>query len=144
MTRLYIVDQSGLEPGGHYYAYTGCVVDGARRLGLDTTVLANKKFRLADGTAPQADADIIPCFTYTWGEAEQHGKLGWEQGNIAYELHEAFRRLPPSPDDHVFLHTFGYRELTALLGWLTEKLPGDPLPYFHLLLRRDPDVMIEN
>ena len=54
MTRLYIVDQSGLEPGGHYYAYTGCVVDGARRLGLDTTVLANKKFRLADGTAPQA------------------------------------------------------------------------------------------
>jgi len=53
MTRLYIVDQSGLEPGGHYYAYTGCVVDGARRLGLDTTVLANKKFRLADGTAPQ-------------------------------------------------------------------------------------------
>ena len=144
MTRLYIVDQSGLEPGGHYYAYTGCVVDGARRLGLDTTVLANKKFRLADGTAPQAGADIIPCFTYTWGEAEQHGTLGWEQGNIAYELYEAFRRLPPAPDDHVFLHTFGYLELTALLRWLTEKLPGDPLPYFHLLLRRDPDLLIEN
>jgi len=99
---------------------------------------------LADGTAPQADADILPCFTYSWNDAELHGKLGWEQGNIAYELFEAFRRVPPSPDDHVFLHTFGYRELTALLRWLTEKLPGEPLPYFHLLLRRDPDLLIEN
>ena len=49
MTRLYVVEQSGLEPGGHYRAYTSCVVEGARQLGLDTVVLANKRLRAASG-----------------------------------------------------------------------------------------------
>ena len=154
MTRLYIVEQSGIEAGGHYQAYTGCVVDGARQLGLEPVVLANKRLRPPPYPPPRAGEgregggalppEVIPCFTYTWGEAEQHGKLGWEEGNIAYEMFEAFRRVPPDPEDHVFLHTTGYRELRALLDCLTGRLPGEPLPYFHLLLRRDPDLLIEN
>lgn len=141
MPRLYVVEQSGLEPGGHYHAYTACVGDGARQLGLDTVILANKRLRGRGGALPR---DIVPCFTYTWAEAELDGKLGWEEGNIAFEMFEAFRRVPPAEDDHVFLHTTGYRELRALLDCLTGKLPGEPLPYFHLLLRRDPDILIDN
>lgn len=140
MTRLYVVDQSGLEPGGHYYAYTACVVAGARQLGLDTVVLASKRFR----AAAASEREIIPCLTYTWAEAELDGKLAWGEGNIAYEMFEAFGRLAPAVDDHVFLHTLGYRELLALLACLTSKLPGDPLPTFHILLRRDPDILIDN
>src|SRR5215204_5455414 len=141
MPRLYIVEQSCLEPGGHYHAYTGCVIDGARQLGLDPVVLANKRLRATAGRLP---SDIVPCFTYTWAEAELEGKLGWEEGNLAYEMFEAFRRMPPAEDDHVFLHTTGYRELRPLLDCLTGKLPGEPLPYFHLLLRRDPDILVDN
>jgi glycosyltransferase involved in cell wall biosynthesis len=142
MTRLYIVDQSGLELGGHYHAYTGCVAEGARQVGLDTVVLANKRLRAKTGG--DLPPDIGPCFTYTWGEAELHGSTGWEEGNIACEMFEAFRRVPPTDGDHVFLHTTGYRELRALLDSLTGKLPGEPLPYFHLLLRRDPDILVDN
>lgn len=142
MTRLYIVEQSGWEPGGHYHAYTGCVAAGARELGLDVVILANKRVRSAI-TGPLSP-DIVPCFTYTWGEAEQHGSLRWEPGNIAFEMFEGFERVPPATDDHVFLHTLGYRELQALLACLTEKVPLLPLPNFHILLRRDPDLLIDN
>lgn len=92
MTRLYVVEQSSLEPGGHYHAYASCVVEGARQLGLDTVILANKRLRAASGISPP---DIVPCFTYSWTEAELDGKLGWKEGNIAYEMFEAFRRVPP-------------------------------------------------
>src|SRR5437867_8143120 len=126
MTRLYIVEQSATENGGHYLAYTLCVIDGARQLGLDPVVLANKRW----AAAPTSQLDVVACFTYTWGEAELAGKLEWDQGNIAYEMFEAFGRVPPAVTDHVFLHTLGYRELQAILACLSRKLPGDPLPYF--------------
>ena len=136
MTRLYVVEQSGIEPGGHYYSYTSCVVEGARQLGLDPVVLANKRFR---ASAAAGEFDVIPAFTYTWVEAERAGTLAWGEGNIAYEIFAAFARVPPAAEDHVFLHTLGCQELAAILSALTRRLlPGDPIPYFHILLRRDP------
>ena len=136
MTRLYVVEQSGIEPGGHYYSYTSCVVEGARQLGLDPVVLANKRFR---GSAAAGEFAVVPAFTHTWVEAEHAGKLTWGEGNIAYEIFAAFARVPPAAADHVFLHTLGCHELAAILSALTRRLlPGDPVPYFHILLRRDP------
>src|SRR5262249_18296687 len=115
--------------------------DGARQLGLDPIILANRRWSEA---APPSGYAILPAFTYSWSEAELHGRLDWDRGNIAYEMFEAFRRAPPTTSDHVFVHTIGYLELQAILAWLSRKLPGDPLPYFHLLLRRDPDILVDN
>ena len=140
MIRLFIVDQSGLDVGGHYYSYTGCVADGARQLGLQPIVLANRKFRV---TADDKGS-VVPCFTHTWSEAERHGTLEWRDGNIAFELHRALKRLQAAPSDRVFLHTIGYQELLALGQWFAGRLlPGEPIPVFHLLLRRDPDTLVE-
>jgi hypothetical protein len=130
MTRLFIVEQSSLEPGGHYYGYTCCIAEGARQAGLDPVILGNERFK--DSAAKQK-FEVVPTFTHTWAEAELEGTLDWGPGNIAYETSEAFRRLSPAPGDHVLLHTLGYHELRVLLAWLTSKLPGDLMPYFHIL-----------
>ncbi len=141
MSRLYIVDQNGFAFGGHYQAYTACIIDGARQFGVKPIVLANKRAR---GGA-DAPAGTLPCFTYSWGEAERDGRLEWGTGNFAYELFTALRRLRASADDHVFIHTLGFRELLALVTCLaTRFLPGDPLPFIHVLIRRDPDFLIDN
>jgi glycosyltransferase involved in cell wall biosynthesis len=138
MSHLYIVEQSALAPGGHYHAYTGCVARAAREAGLDVTLLYNRRFR---GDWNLDGVQLIPAFTHTWGEAEMLWVRDWTPGNLAYEIVDATRRRPPGRGDHVLVHTMGYAELRQLLEYLVE-LPVTPdLPFYHLLMRYDADVM---
>lgn len=138
MTRLYIIEQSALAPGGHYYAYTRTVAEAASTAGLDVVILENRRFR-GDWKLPKATT--IPAFTHTWGEADQLWITDWAPGNVAYEFVAATRRVPPQAGDHVLFHTLSYAELRAVLLYLGDLSHTDDLPFFHILLRYDPDVL---
>ena len=138
MSHLYIVEQSALAPGGHYHAYTGCVARAARDAGLDVTVLYNRRFR---GEWNLDGVELIPAFTHTWGEADTLWIRDWTPGNLAYEIVDATRRRPPGRGDHVLVHTMGYAELRQLLEYLVELPIVQDLPFYHLLMRYDADIM---
>jgi glycosyltransferase involved in cell wall biosynthesis len=133
MSRLYIVDQNALAVGGHYFSYTSCIAEAARDAGLEVVLLTNRKLRDA---FPTKGMMTIPAFIYSWVEANQFGTLDWREGNIAFELAMAFRRVPPTAEDHVLVHSLGERELRALLAYLVDGA-AEEMPTFHLILRYD-------
>lgn len=138
MTRLYIIEQSAMTAGGHYYAYTRTVAEAASKGGLDVVILENRRFR-GDWKLP--DAVKIPTFTHTWGEAGNLWITDWGPGNVAYEFVAATRQAPARAGDHVLFHTLSYAELRAVLMYLGDLSHTDDLPFFHILLRYDPDVL---
>lgn len=138
MSRLFIVEQSALATGGHYYSYTRCVAAAALAQGLDVVILENRRFK-SGWDLPGVTA--IPAFTYTWGEAAPLWIEAWGPGNLAYELVNAVRVDPPREGDHVLIHTMSYAELRNLLDYLGDLPLTSDLPFYHLLLRYDPDLL---
>jgi len=138
MARLYIVDQNALSVGGHYHAYSQTIGRSARSAGLEVAILHNRRFT---GDWGVKGAAVVPAFKHTWGESEGLWIRAWEPGNIAYEYVHAVRTIPPAAHDHVFFSTIGYAELIALLEYLTKLTVDREAPFFHLLLRYDPDIL---
>lgn len=141
MPRLYLIEQSALVIGGHYHAYTQTVAKAAIDAGLDVTILHNHRLR-GDWGVPQATS--IPAFKHTWSEAEGLWIRNWEPGNIAYDFRQAVRKQPPKAGDHILFATLGYAEMTALLEYLGRLPAGSDNPFYHILLRYDPDVLRSN
>jgi glycosyltransferase involved in cell wall biosynthesis len=138
MPRLYLIEQSALAIGGHYHAYSGAVARAARKAGLDVTILHNRRFTDDWGVD---GATAIPAFDYTWSEADRQWRRRWERGNIAHDFRYASRVCPPRAGDHVLFSTLGYAELEQILSYFAHLPPGQELPFYHLLLRYDPDVL---
>lgn len=139
MPRIYIVEQNALSIGGHYFGYSACVAQAARRASFEVVLLTNT--RLLERFPEEEGVRILPVFTLSWGEAERDGTVAWKPGNLAYEMVEALGPLPPSAEDHVLIHTLGCIELLAILGHLVSQTPIVEIPHYHILLRFDPAVL---
>ncbi len=62
LARFFLIDQSLVDPGGHHYDYSTCIVAAANELGFETLVAANRKVS-PDITIGGVAA--IPAFTET-------------------------------------------------------------------------------
>lgn len=138
MAVFYIAEQSALSISGHYYAYTQCVARGARAAGFDVVILENTRFH---GDWKIEGVKGVPAFSQTWGEAERQFFHLWAPGNIAYEFVEATRANPPRAGDHVLFPTLGFAELRCILDYLIDLPVSDDLPFIHVLLRYDPELI---
>jgi glycosyltransferase involved in cell wall biosynthesis len=136
VARLFLVEQSAIDIGGHYFTYTSAVAEGAVAAGLEVRLLVNRRLRAA---FPQGPIKILPAFTRTWSESHFNPVMDWRMGNIAYEFDLAVRSDPPGGGDHVLFHTLSPLELVAVLSYLGRRIPAEQLPTYHLLLRYDPD-----
>ena len=112
MTRLYIVDQSGLEPGGHYYAYTGCVGrrSAAPRARHDGPGQQEVPRRRRHG--PSRTPTSFRASPTAGARRSCTASSGGSRATSPTSCHEAFRRVPPSPTTTMSSCTpSGYREL---------------------------------
>lgn len=141
MPRIFLAEQSAVAVGGHYYAYTRTIALGARAMGLDVTILQNRRFT-GDWGVP--GASILSAFQHTWAEAEHMWLREWAPGNIAYDFRSAVAAAPPVEGDHVLFSTLSFAELRALLGYFIELPPSRRYPTYHVLLRYDPEVLEHN
>ncbi len=138
MPRLYLVEQSALAVGGHYFAYARTVALAAQQAGLDVTILQNRRF---DGQWNIDGIRVISAFHYTWSEASSMWLRDWRAGNLAYDFQTAVHGQVPGKDDHVLFTTISCAELRALLDFFIELPIASHHPTYHILLRYDADVL---
>lgn len=141
VAKLYLIEQSALDIGGHYFSYTQCLASSAVELGFQVKILQNRRF---NGDWGIDGVEALPAFTQTWGEAEGSWITEWTPGNIAFEMAEALRGQRVSVDDHILFSTLGYAELFAVLKYIAQLSPSSQSPTIHLLLRYDSDQLRNN
>jgi glycosyltransferase involved in cell wall biosynthesis len=135
--RFVVVDQNAVSAEGHFKMYSSSVALAAHQAGHDVTVLWNKRFPLDTNAAPYQTA---LTFSFTEAEADAQGILPFGEGHFGYELERGLAPLGLESNDIVFVHTSHFVELVELLEYLVGVLPDDRLPYFHIVLRYDPDI----
>ena len=138
LKRFFLVEQSAIGAGGHYFSYSTAVAEAAANAGFEVVILANRRLASA---FPLEAARVIPAFSRTWGESYLLGTTEWREGSLAFEFARAVRGDPPRPGDQVLLHTLSPVELESILNYLARIPPTRDMATFHILLRYDPEEL---
>lgn len=139
--KIIIIEQSATTIGGHYFMYTTGLARALAAAGQDVAILTNKRM---DAAAFKKEFEIVPTFSCTWGESEARGPKPFGPGNFAFELTLGLHQTGATRNDVVIVHTSGYVELKELLQFFASTPPENIHPYFHILLRYDPQELSDN
>lgn len=119
---LCILDPSLRDLRGHHYEYNRCVIEEARRRGMETTLYAHRDVSLEIqqqlGALPHFKRDMsTSALPPVW---RKRGKLSrWlEPAAGNYSFAQDLNRLPPLANDTlVFAHTLQHWQAWALARW---------------------------
>lgn len=138
--RLFIVDQSLLQPGGHYFEYSTGIGIGAVACGFEPVILANRALTSHPVSALPDGIELLPTFTHRWHEGAYEGEGRYGPGHLGQELFAVLERYHAAPGDRVLVHTLGWHQAAQIFDRLlaTPRSRQDSLPPLAILLRYDP------
>jgi len=143
MRRIFIVDHSFVSVGGHYFAYSTAVAEGALAVDLSPTILANQRLGQLPRGAVNEAIQVVPWFPFTWHEGWHIAYDKYEIGHFGFDLLNGLDAYGAEAEDLVLVHTLGWHQVLQLLSLLGD-IPvwrAKKLPRMSIILRYEPRLI---